>query len=137
MYIEITKPEETFSHVVTAPDGTPSKTVLTLRIVDDAVEKRLRRQATGKPVFERGQRHEPFDSHKFIASVLDYAITNWSGVRHQGQDLPCTLEFKLLLPEWLKTDVIRLCLAKEAGAARGADADDAGDEDEGGDEKKS
>lgn len=123
MYIEIVQPEETFDHVVALPDGTPSNTVLSLRIVDDATEKRLRKAATGKPVFERGQRHEPFDSHKFIATVLDFAIVGWSGVRHQGRELPCTLEFKLLLPERVKTEVIRLCLAKEASDVEAEDDD--------------
>ena len=125
MFIEIVRPEETFEHVVLADDGkTPTQTCLTLRIVDDSVEKEIRRKATGKPTFERGQRVENFDGHKFLAGVLDHAIVTWRGVRHRGQELPCELTYKLLLPERVKTDIVRLCLGKEASEAREAAGDE-------------
>lgn len=127
MYIEIVQAEDTFAHTVPLADGTLSKTVLTLRIVDDATEKKLRKAATGKAQWDRGQRFEPFDAHKFINSVIDYAIVGWDGVRAKGADLPCTPEIKLLLPERVKTDVIRLCLGKDA-SERSADGEVDGDE---------
>ena len=111
-YIEIVRPEETFEFPVA------DKAALTLRVIDDGTEKSLRKAATGKPVFEHGQRHTPFDSHKFVSSMIDYAIVGWTGIRSGGADLPCTLEYKLLLPERIKSEVIRLALGKDAGETR-------------------
>jgi hypothetical protein len=115
MFIEIVTPDQTFEHVITRDAAGTVAAGLTLRVIDEERERAIRRANTGKARFERGQRFEPFDAAGFIADVIDYAITAWTGVRSQGRDLPCTREFKLLLPEAIKTDVIRLCLGKEAG----------------------
>ena len=114
-FLTIRKPDETFEY-------TPAPTcAIDLRIVPDDVEKKLRKQATGKPKFHKGVMREPFDAHAYLALVFDYCIVSWRGVQHAGVELPCTLEYKLLLPEPVKIEIKRLCLEKEA---LGGDDDD-------------
>jgi hypothetical protein len=117
-YVEIVDAGETF-------DYTPApNTTFKLRIVPDDVEKRLRKAATSHE-WDKGQRVQSFDGHKFAGEILAYAIISWSGVRkvrivdgeRKHEDLERTKENILLLPESLKSDITRLCLGKEAAAA--------------------
>jgi len=117
MYIEIVT--DTFDW---NPEGT--KTTFKLRIVDDATEKKFRRESQPKAKWVRGRQVDNFDQHAFVNKCLDYAIVEWSGVRHKGVEFPCTTANKLFLPETVKTEIIRLCLGKQAGELVAGDSDE-------------
>jgi hypothetical protein len=121
-YIEIVDAATTFTFRPKAADGTPMAASFELQIIPDDVEKKARREATGKPTFERGVRIDNFDTHKFVNAMLDYAIVGWTGIRMRGVEVPCTAAHKLLLPEKWKQEINRLCLGKEAGEEIAAEA---------------
>lgn len=85
-----------------------------LRIVPSDLQRVLRRKYT-KFEFVRGQRNEVLDWAAFMDDCLDHAIVGWSDVKSKGIDIPCERRFKLLLPEAVKQEIIRLCVGKELG----------------------
>lgn len=92
---------------------------LTLRTVPDDVEADLRK-ANQEKKWEQGQRVTEHDGHGFINDVLEYAIRDWKGVRKRNPstgeviEVECTPANIRKLPEAVKSEVVRLCLAKEA-----------------------
>lgn len=85
-----------------------------LRVVTSSLQRELRRKYT-KHEFVRGTRQENFDWAKFNDDCIDFAVVEWTEVKRKGVDIPCTRENKLLLPEMVKAEIIRLCLGKELG----------------------
>lgn len=88
--------------------------VFKLRIVPSDLQRVLRRKYT-KFEFVRGQRVENLDWAAFMDDCLDHAIVGWSHVKTNDVDVPCERRFKLLLPEAVKQEIIRLCVGKELG----------------------
>lgn len=113
--IEIVRPEETHKWKFVDPSTKQQyDSEFELRVVGKELERSLRKKHT-RVEFNRHGRNEVVDTGEFVDDVIDYAIVNWSGVRHQGRELPCTKEFKIMLPEIVRAEVIRLCLGKELG----------------------
>jgi hypothetical protein len=114
-YLTIIQPDETFTHTPRLPDGSPSEAKLTLRVLADAEIKTLRKKHT-KTEWQNGQRVSNVDGAALANDMIDASIVGWSGVHDsKGVPLPCERTFKLLLPERLQVDVVRLCAGKEAG----------------------
>ena len=118
-FLTIIEDDQTFEYQpFDLTSGQRMESVFVLRIVPDSVMKDLRQQYT-KPVWEQHQRIERMDDMAFGRALVDYAIVDWRGIKsaRSDDDLPCTPEMKAKLPETVKADIIRLCAAKEAGAA--------------------
>ena len=114
-YLTIIQPDETFTHVPTLPDGSKSEASFTLRVLADDQIKTLRKRHT-KTEWANGQRLQNVDGAALANDMIDAALVSWSGVRDsKGQPLPCERTFKLLLPERLQVEIVRLCAGKEAG----------------------
>jgi hypothetical protein len=118
-FLHILEPTETFWHrPVDRQSGEPSDSRLQLRVLDDEDLTRFRKRAT-KTAFKHGQRVEDFDPVAFAADVVDHAIVAWENVKRGRTEevLPCERVYKLLLPERVQAEIIRLCAGKEAGDA--------------------
>ena len=116
--LTILQPDETFTRRV---EGA-ADAVLTLRVPGDPqVDVFRKRNRSTKWV--NGQHVEEFDAFAFAADIVDASIVCWVGVVAQGgQALPCERATKLMLPEKVKAEVVRLCLGKEAGLEGGDSA---------------
>jgi hypothetical protein len=116
-FITIIQPDETFTHHPTLPDGGPSDTVLTLKVLSDAQTKALRKKHT-KHEWVNGQRLQTVDGAAMADDMIDAALVGWTGVQDRaGKPLPCERALKLLLPERVQVEIVRLCAGKEAGFA--------------------
>jgi hypothetical protein len=159
MYVQIVDPNETFTWRPTDErTGEELQTTFTLRIVPEEVQDRLRRQFTTPDTWKRGRRI-PGDLQlgKFTDACLDYAIVDWSqlyAVKRNGdgeiverREVPCTSDAKRALPEWIRAEIVRLCVGKEAGmddqpagptppARRAGSADGTTDDESGGDDSR-
>lgn len=114
-YLTLIQPDETFVHVPLLPDGTKSEATLTLRVIGEAQQTALRKKHTATS-WQNGQRVQQTDSLALANDLIDAAIVGWTGVQDShGKALPCERMFKLLLPERLQAEVVRLCAGKEAG----------------------
>lgn len=121
-FITIVEPEETVPWRWKNPDtGVVADTIFHLRLVPDDLQKVWKEQVTTRK-WEHNRRTEDINWDPFTDECLDYAIVKWEGVRHPRtqQDLPCTREYKLLLPERIKAEIARLCVGKELGSVAGA-----------------
>ena len=114
-YLTLIQPDETFTHTPRLPDGSPSEAKFTLRVLADAEIKALRKKHTVKE-WQNGQRVATVDGGSLANDMIDASIVGWSGVNDsKGAPLPCERTFKLLLPERLQVEVVRLCAGKDAG----------------------
>lgn len=114
-YLTIIQPDETFQHIPTLPSGEKSEAAFTLRVLADDQIKVLRKKHT-KTEWQNGQRVTNVDGAALANDMIDAALVGWTGVRDsQGTALPCERTFKLLLPERLQVEIVRLCAGKEAG----------------------
>lgn len=132
-FISIVEDNEQFTWQFRDPDtGVVWDSKFTLRTVPETLQKKWRKEFT-KPEFRRGQRHEIMDATAFADRCLDYAIVGWADIKHptrtnpdgSKQDLPCTSEWKIRLPERVQAEIIRLCVGKELGNDVAQAADDA------------
>lgn len=120
-YIEFIDNDVTFEH------RWSDKASLTLRVVPDDVEAQFRKD-NREVKWKHGQQSIEIDSNGFIADCLDYAIRGWTGVRRRDPntgesiEVACTRENKVKLPEAVQSDVVRLCVAREAGNVIGEKA---------------
>lgn len=110
-FLKLREENSTFQHVV---KGTGGQVVLTLRIVPESEQKRIRREHT-KTDWRHNSR-ERSDELEIANDLLNAAIVDWVGVcdATTEQPLPCTKKTKLLLPASLQTDVIRICAGRES-----------------------
>jgi len=123
-YLTILQPDETFPYTPRLPDGSPSDAALTLRVLSDPQVQTLRKKHT-RQEWVNGQRVPNVDGAGLANDMIDTAIVAWSGVKDsKGTDLPCVREFKLLLPERVQVDVVRLCAGKDAGFEAGVGGDE-------------
>jgi hypothetical protein len=88
-----------------------------LRVADKDVQKKWKKKYT-RVEMSRSGRQEIVDWAGYNEDALDFCIVGWTGVRRKGVDLPCEREWKLLLPEMVKAEIIRLCIGKELGQAQ-------------------
>lgn len=115
-FLRIIQPDETFPYTPTFQDGSASDTRLTLRVLSEAQTRTLRKKHT-KTEWQNGQRVQNLDGPAMADDMIDAAIVDWTGVVDtQGKPLPCERTFKLLLPERVQVEIVRLCAGKEAGA---------------------
>lgn len=117
-FLTIIEDDQTFDFTPVDPvTGARTDTVLTLRMVPDTVLKDLRRRCMTRS-FENHQKIEQIDELALMGELVDYAIVDWRGVKsvRDGKDLPCTTEMKGKLPIVVKTTIVKMCAAKEAGA---------------------
>lgn len=141
MFIQIVDPTDTFTwRPYDERTAQHSDTVFTLRLVPDSVQDALRKKHTAPDTFKRGRRivgEVAFGA--FTDACLDYAIVDWTDLyavrlNHLGEVasrtlMPCTSDAKKALPEWVRAEIVRLCIGKEAGMSTGDDAlDEAPDE---------
>lgn len=121
-FITIVTPDKTFPWQYTDPDSKVKlDTVFTLRIVPDDYQKVVREDNTRKG-WDAGRRTEETEWDEFTRECLDYAIVGWEGLKTRNAageqvDVPCEREYKFLLPERVKAEIIRLTVGKEAGRA--------------------
>lgn len=118
-FIRIVDDDEAFEYrPVKDETGDAYDSVFKLRIVNDEVDTRLRKQFT-KPVWDKKSRRpiDKLDGDAYADALLDYAIVDWSGITNArtGETLACTPDRKKRLPEKWKIEIVRLCAAKEAG----------------------
>ena len=126
-FITIIQPDETFTHVPTLPDGSKSDASFTLRVLADDQIKALRKRHT-KTEWANGQRLQNVDGAALANDMIDAALVSWRGVKDsKGTELPCERAFKLLLPERLQVEIVRLCAGKEAGFGEGEVGGDEGE----------
>lgn len=127
-FLTIVQPDETFPYTPTLADGAPSDSRLTLRVLSDVQLKALRKKHT-KQEWAQGQRVTTTDAVAMADDLVDAAIVAWTGIRDtSGAELPCERTFKLLLPERVQADVVRLCAGKDAGSQGAAEGEVGGDE---------
>ena len=114
-YLTIIQPDETFPYTPTLPSGEPSEAQIILRVIGDEQTRVLRKKHT-KVEWVNGQRISNVDGLALAEDLIDAAIVRWSGVKDsRGTDVPCERAFKLLMPERIQLEVMRLCAGKEAG----------------------
>jgi len=128
--IQIAHDDETREWQATDPDTRETyESYYTLRVIPQSVQREIRRKHTTAS-FVKGVRVESLDGGKFTDDCLDYAIVSWRGVTGRNRstgaitDLPCTREYKLAQPEWIKAEIIRMCLGRELGQMVGTDVID-------------
>lgn len=117
-FITIVQDDEDFEwSPIDETSGEKSTSVFMLRIVSDEVDERLRKENTRPVAQKRGPMVKELNQPKYIAAVIDYAITGWRNLKdaRTGADVACTTAIKTRLPENVKADVLRLCSGKEAG----------------------
>lgn len=85
-----------------------------LRVVPNSLKRLWEKEHTDTSYTRRGKQ-EDFNWGPWVDQCLDYAIVGWDGVRRRGQELPCTPENKLKLPEIIRAEIVRLCVGKELG----------------------
>jgi hypothetical protein len=118
MFLQIAKPDDVAPWQYTdKSNGTVYESKFHLRIVPDEVQEELRKKHTRKTGVVRGVDQTELDWAGFSNDCLDYAITGWEQVQHKGVDLPCTKEYKVLLPEVIKTEISTMCMGKLLGEA--------------------
>lgn len=103
-----------------------------LRIVPNSVQKVFRKNRT-KMEFTRQGRQENLDTTAYVEDCLDYAIVGWSGVFRRIRrpdktieriELECTRENKSRLPEFVRAQIVQMCVGKElAMMLAGSDED--------------
>jgi hypothetical protein len=132
--IEIVQPNEVRKYQFVDPDTKVKyDSVFDIRVVPNDTQKRYRQEATTYEQTRRG-REERFDWQGFVEKCLDYCIVNWTGVRHEGKELPCESVYKNMLPEIVKSEIVRLCVGRELGEIQagqiGRDEDGGGESEE-------
>lgn len=115
----------------TDQSGRKYDTKFNLRIIPEKVMDELRAKNTSQKM-ENGVMFKEVDAAGYADDQLDYAVEGWTdmvAVKHvDGQwvreELPCTRDAKLRLPESVKVDIHRMCSRKEAGAVIAAGIND-------------
>jgi hypothetical protein len=88
-------------------DGDPA-TVYVIRQIPPAMNRQIAKRHTTTPINRRsGQRETVVDQLAVFDDLLDYALVNWRGIQHKGQDVPCTRDFKLLLDVQRKVALVQ------------------------------
>jgi hypothetical protein len=104
-----------------------------LRQLPKALREKYRKTCTRQEFTRRG-REEVFDSSRYVDLCLDYAIVGWSGVNARIKDavtgemqrfpLECTQENKPKLPEFIKAEIVRMCVGQELGSILAGETED-------------
>lgn len=116
-FIQIVDSDESFDwSPIDEATGKPYESSFALRVVNDDVDKEIRKKHT-KKYWDKGRRVEEFDQASYVIDVLDYAIVGWTNVKNAktGEPVTCTTAMKARLPEKWRSEVLRLCAGKEAG----------------------
>lgn len=104
-FIEIVEEEETFELFM-------GETKFTLRRFDSETYKDIERKHTKRHKnFRQGGFISEIDDYAVNEDLLDYMIVGWEGVKSPttGQDVPCTREMKLKLPNTAKVQIVEAC----------------------------
>lgn len=118
----IENPRDTLPWRYIDPDtGQKFDTEFELRLIPDDTNTIFRKRHT-RTEWKNGQRREEVNGDGYGDDLIDYAIVGWQGmyaVNREGQrsEIPCERKYKVMLPEKIKAEVIRLCLGKELGQA--------------------
>ncbi len=121
----VTNTSKSFPWQFTDPDtGRKADTVFELRILGEDEVKRLREKYTERK-WKRGVQTEHVNREAFAVACVNLAIVGWTNLKDQDRnDVPCTPEMKMYLPERLQAEVIRLCVGKELGNALAEDTEE-------------
>ena len=104
-FIEIVEEQETFEYA--AGDST-----LVLRRFDSEVYRDIEKRHTRRQKnLRQGGWIEEQDTYAINADLLDYMVVDWKDVKSPttGDDVPCTRENKLKLPNSVKVAVLEAC----------------------------
>lgn len=121
-FLEIVRDNATFRWSPAAR----SDTVFTLRKMTAEERRQLKKKYTSFRNW-RGTREEVLDGEALTADALDAVIVDWTGV-YLTEDtdggptrtpLDCTRENKLQMPEWVKSQVIQMCLGGDVSEVFG------------------
>jgi len=119
VFVQIIDTDEAFDWQPTDDEtGKQYDSVFQLRIVNDDVDKDLRKKRTRR-VWDKKQRRQvdELDEAAYVGDLLEHAIVGWTGIKGtKGNDVPCTADMKTRLPERWKTEILRMCAGKEGGA---------------------
>jgi hypothetical protein len=104
-FIEIVEEQETFEHAV-------GGSTLVLRRFDSEVYRDIEKRHTKRHKnLRQGGWIEEQDSYAINADLLDYMVVDWKDVRSPStkEDVPCTRENKLKLPNSVKIEILDAC----------------------------
>jgi len=104
-FIEIVEEQETFEHPV-------GDSTLILRRFDSEVYRDIEKRHTKRQKnLRQGGWIEEQDSYAINADLLDYMVVDWRYVRSPvlNEDVPCTRENKLKLPNSIKIEILDAC----------------------------
>ena len=99
-------------------DGGAKDVMYVIRHLTTDQHREITRQNTKKkPNKMTHQMEEHVDWAKVSDDLLDYVLTDWSGVIAEDNPLPCTLQYKLLLDAQRKTAILQFAGMNEVLAA--------------------
>jgi len=104
-FIEIVEEQETFEYAV-------GDSTLILRRFDSEVYRDIEKRHTRRQKnLRQGGWIEEQDTYAINADLLDYMVVDWKDVKSPttGDDVPCTRENKLKLPNSVKVAVLEAC----------------------------
>lgn len=101
--------------------GKVADTVFYLRQIPDDTNKVFRERHTDKE-WKNGQQRTTINQDGYGHDLIDYAIVDWSDLyalddKGNRTSVPCDRKYKLVLPEKVQAEIIRLCLGKELAEA--------------------
>jgi hypothetical protein len=98
-------------------------TTYTVRQMPPNVTRDLSKRHTTNPINKRtGQREQVVDHMALMDDTLDYALVAWSGIQHQGKDVPCEREYKALLDVPRKVALLGLAGMNQTAPDQKADS---------------
>lgn len=108
-----------FVTIVTADEKLTYKigdTTFHVRRVPAGVTRDAMRRHTRKRR-DRGQQIDEIDYIAVAEDILDYAVLGWENVRHPitGEDVPCSRETKLALPDSVQGEILAFVQEGESG----------------------
>lgn len=130
-YIELLPDDQTFVWQPTDPDtGRKPDSQFTLRRLTGQELVKITDSHTARK-WVRGRLRESSNDRAIAEDVIDAAIVDWADLYVRGENgsgrqaVPCERRYKLLLPEWIKAEIIQMCGGGDApnlGAEDGQDA---------------
>jgi len=104
-FIEIVEEEETFEYPI-------GDSTLILRRFDSELYRDIEKRHTKRHKnLRQGGWIDDQDTYAINADLLDYMVTGWKDVKSPttGEDVPCTREMKLKLPNVVKVEILEAC----------------------------
>lgn len=124
MFLQIVKANRPEPWQYTDPQsGVTFDTVFHLQVLSDDDIAEIDKANTSREKIN-GMYQEKIDWEQVQRDRLCKAITGWDHLQIKGEDQPCTDELKLLLPEPIKLEILRLCIGKQLGGVVAKQAED-------------